>query len=234
MLYIHSDASTVMWPQTTQGHGQQQPSLSVVTTVWGVTSSMTNGTANMTHDPSNPGIPTTNTVNSVGHPYLSTSANPKPYTQQGKLTFVLFLFVKVLEQEAVCSLAVASKKKKTFARLLEKINFSFLKLTSGQQSSPHPLKLRIIYSWCLLKIFRFYCIFLKSKHHNHNILMLTSISCVAFLRKLHGKTGKQTSSRDTLCSTVPPTAKQLPSCWSHTYCPSRKQPLLFAAEFSST
>jgi len=79
-----SDASTVMWPQTTQGHGQQQPSLSVVTTVWGVTSSMTNGTANMTHDPTNPGIPTTNTVNSVGHPYLSTSANPKQYAQSGK------------------------------------------------------------------------------------------------------------------------------------------------------
>ena len=73
-----------MWPQTTQGHGQQQPSLSVVTTVWGVTSSMTNGTANMTHDPTNPGIPTTNTVNSVGHPYLSTSANPKQYAQSGK------------------------------------------------------------------------------------------------------------------------------------------------------
>lgn len=87
-----SDASTVMWPQTTQGHGQQQPSLSVVTTVWGVTSSMTNGTANMTHDPSNPGIPTTNTVNSVGHPYLSTSANPKPYAQQGERNFHLNLF----------------------------------------------------------------------------------------------------------------------------------------------
>lgn len=87
---FHSDASTVMWPQTTQGHGQQQPSLSVVTTVWGVTSSMTNGTANMTHDPSNPGIPTTNTVNSVGHPYLSTSANPKPYAQQGKLSVFFF------------------------------------------------------------------------------------------------------------------------------------------------
>ena len=81
---FYSDASTVMWPQTTQGHGQQQPSLSVVTTVWGVTSSMTNGTANMTHDPTNPGIPTTNTVNSVGHPYLSTSANPKQYAQSGK------------------------------------------------------------------------------------------------------------------------------------------------------
>ena len=73
-----------MWPQTTQGHGQQQPSVSVVTTVWGVTSSMTNGTANMTHDPNNPGIPTTNTVNSVGHPYLSTSANPKQYAQPGE------------------------------------------------------------------------------------------------------------------------------------------------------
>lgn len=83
-LTIFSDASTVMWPQTTQGHGQQQPSVSVVTTVWGVTSSMTNGTANMTHDPNNPGIPTTNTVNSVGHPYLSTSANPKQYTQPGE------------------------------------------------------------------------------------------------------------------------------------------------------
>ena len=82
---IFSDASTVMWPQTTQGHGQQQPSLSVVTTVWGVTSSMTNGTANMTHDPTNPGIPTTNTVNSVGHPYLSTSANPKQYSQPGNI-----------------------------------------------------------------------------------------------------------------------------------------------------
>lgn len=94
---FHSDASTVMWPQTTQGHGQQQPSLSVVTTVWGVTSSMTNGTANMTHDPSNPGIPTTNTVNSVGHPYLSTSANPKPYAQQGKLSvFFFFLIPQVL------------------------------------------------------------------------------------------------------------------------------------------
>ena len=44
---------------------------------------MTNGTANMTHDPNNPGIPTTNTVNSVGHPYLSTSANPKQYAQPG-------------------------------------------------------------------------------------------------------------------------------------------------------
>ena len=90
---FHSDASTVVWPQTTQGHGQQQPSLSVVTTVWGVTSSMTNGTANMTHDPTNPGIPTTNTVNSVGHPYLSTSANPanpKQYGAQGKLN-VFFL-----------------------------------------------------------------------------------------------------------------------------------------------
>ena len=83
-VLFFSDASTVMWPQTTQGHGQQQPSLSVVTTVWGVTSSMTNGTANMTHDPTNPGIPTTNTVNSVGHPYLSTSANPKQYAQSGK------------------------------------------------------------------------------------------------------------------------------------------------------
>lgn len=89
---FYSDASTVMWPQTTQGHGQQQPSLSVVTTVWGVTSSMTNGTANMTHDPSNPGIPTTNTVNSVGHPYLSTSANPKPYAQQGERNFHLNWF----------------------------------------------------------------------------------------------------------------------------------------------
>ena len=83
-LTIFSDASTVMWPQTTQGHGQQQPSVSVVTTVWGVTSSMTNGTANITHDPNNPGIPTTNTVNSVGHPYLSTSANPKQYAQPGE------------------------------------------------------------------------------------------------------------------------------------------------------
>ena len=92
-----------MWPQTTQGHGQQQPSLSVVTTVWGVTSSMTNGTANMTHDPSNPGIPTTNTVNSVGHPYLSTSANPKPYTQQGKLN-LYFLVLKM--QCRCCSLIV--------------------------------------------------------------------------------------------------------------------------------
>ena len=123
--YIHSDASTVMWPQTTQGHGQQQPSLSVVTTVWGVTSSMTNGTANMTHDPSNPGIPTTNTVNSVGHPYLSTSANPKPYTQQGKLTFVLFFFVKVLEQEAVCPLAVASKKKIPLPNYWKKLILAF-------------------------------------------------------------------------------------------------------------
>ena len=88
---FHSDASTVVWPQTTQGHGQQQPSLSVVTTVWGVTSSMTNGTANMTHDPTNPGIPTTNTVNSVGHPYVSTSANPKQYVQSGKDKMSIFL-----------------------------------------------------------------------------------------------------------------------------------------------
>lgn len=91
---FYSDASTVMWPQTTQGHGQQQPSLSVVTTVWGVTSSMTNGTANMTHDPTNPGIPTTNTVNSVGHPYLSTSANPKQYAQSGKGKMNSFFMVR--------------------------------------------------------------------------------------------------------------------------------------------
>lgn len=82
-----------MWPQSTQGHGQQQPSLSVVTTVWGVTSPMTNGTANMTHDPTNPGIPTTNTVNSVGHPYLSTSANPKQYAQSGQNEIVFSLCI---------------------------------------------------------------------------------------------------------------------------------------------
>ena len=43
----------------------------------------------MTHDPNNPGIPTTNTVNSIGHPYLSTSANPKQFGNQTGLFQVL-------------------------------------------------------------------------------------------------------------------------------------------------
>lgn len=74
-----------MWPQTTQAT-QQQASLSVVTTVYGVTTSLTNGSPNMTHDPTMGGIPTTNTVNSVGHPFLSTSANPqKQFGQPGKI-----------------------------------------------------------------------------------------------------------------------------------------------------
>ncbi|XP_031562916.1 zinc finger MIZ domain-containing protein 1-like isoform X5 [Actinia tenebrosa] len=71
-----ADTGTVIWPQTTQ----QQAALSVVTTVWGVTSSLTNS---MTHDSMLPGIPTTNTVNSVTHPFPTTSANPtKQYGAQ--------------------------------------------------------------------------------------------------------------------------------------------------------
>ena len=137
---FHSDASTVVWPQTTQGHGQQQPSLSVVTTVWGVTASMTNGTANMTHDPSNPGIPTTNTVNSVGHPYLSTSANPKSYAQQGKHTLnfafsYLSHFVKVLEEGAVCPLAVACQKKERKKSHCQTIGKILLRSTLGERNS---------------------------------------------------------------------------------------------------
>ena len=77
-----------MWPPGgahNQQQQQQPPSLSVVTTVWGVTSTMTNDTPNMTHDPMMSGIPTTNTVNSVQHPFSTASANPaKQYGQQGE------------------------------------------------------------------------------------------------------------------------------------------------------
>ena len=57
---------------------------------------------------------------------------------------------------------------------------------------------------------------------------------LGFYRKLPSQTWKQASSRNSLCSTVSPTAKQLPCGCRYTLCSSRKQPLLPTAESCST
>lgn len=74
-----------MWPM--QQQQQPQPSVSVVTTVWGVAS--TTSQAQLPTDNMLPGIPTSNTAQGVnqqpyGNPGMMNPVN-KPYQQSGKL-----------------------------------------------------------------------------------------------------------------------------------------------------
>lgn len=81
-LYFR-DQNQLMWP--IQQHQQSQPSVSVVTTVWGVAS--TTSQAQLPTDNMLPSIPTSNTGNVMnqqgyGNPGMMNAGN-KPYQQSG-------------------------------------------------------------------------------------------------------------------------------------------------------